>query len=76
MTWQGVPVDPPQAVVLVEWLLPVLDVAGKIPVRPGIWERNANANTLAPTATITTPTAMIRMVFVTPPVADLEVLPI
>ena len=58
---------------LVEWLLLVLDVAGKIDVRPGICDRNANANALAPAATITTPTVMIRMVFVMLPVADFEV---
>ena len=57
-------------------VLVLLDVAGKMPAKPGIWERNANANTLAPTATTTTPTVMISIVFVTPPVADLAVEPI
>jgi hypothetical protein len=36
VTWQGVPVEPPQLVVLAEWLLLVLDVAGNIAVRPGM----------------------------------------
>jgi hypothetical protein len=73
VTEQGIPVETPQAFVLAGWLLLLLDVAGKMPAKPGMWERNANANTLAPTATTTTPTVMIRIVFVMPPVADLAV---
>ena len=54
----------------------MLDVAGKMTAKPGMWECNANAKALAPTATTTTPTVMISIVFVTPPVADLAVEPI
>ena len=74
VTGQGIPVETPQAFVLAGWLLLLLDIAGKMPAKPGMCERNANA--LAPTATTTTPTVMISIVFVTPPVADLAVEPI
>jgi len=74
VTEQGIPVETPQAFVLVEWSLLLLDVAGKIPAKPGICERNANANTLAPKATTITPTVMMSIVFETPAVADLAVL--
>ena len=76
VTGQGIPVETPQAFVLAGWLLLLLDIAGKMPAKPGMCERNANANALAPTATTTTPTVIIRIVFVTPPVADLAVEPI
>ncbi len=42
-----------------------------MPAKPGICERNANANALAPTATTITPTVMMSIVFETPPVAYL-----
>ena len=70
------PVEPPQTFALAGWLLLLLDVTGKMPAKPGMWERNANANALAPTAITTTPTVMMSIVFVPPPVADLVVEPI